>query len=148
MRHGDAVGGSPDRERALSTFGQQQVYDHAKATLSELKFDTIVCSPYVRTVQTAQRVVDAIGWMGNVVQSDAIESGASLQSAMQFLTTIPDGVCWLVISHMPLVAQWTHALVSDPYPHSFKTATNAIIHFSHGVALEMGELQRINHYGK
>ncbi|MCM5703560.1 phosphohistidine phosphatase SixA [Larsenimonas salina] len=116
MRHGEAASGTPDASRPLEPLGEQEVRQSAqwlKETLtdSERESLTIVGSPYKRARQTADLVAQALG-AASSLSLPLITPDAPPESVIEWLhENASDGSPWLLVSHMPLVADLVGRLV-------------------------------------
>lgn len=103
MRHGEASwDASTDFERQLTIAGQQQLSVLAQQQHRQLKGITkIVCSPFVRTRQSAAIIAQSIGDV-KIVYSDQITPANTVMEAVTALEKH-----WteqlLVVTHQPLI---------------------------------------------
>ncbi|RKQ97218.1 phosphohistidine phosphatase SixA [Kushneria sinocarnis] len=119
MRHGEAVSGTPDVSRALDVTGQQEVARMAEWLFSAMDDETrprlhIVASPYDRAQQTA-RIMSRQLQVDDVMALPLITPDAPVESVIEWLADNvgvgADDAPWMLVSHMPLVAELTGRLV-------------------------------------
>jgi phosphohistidine phosphatase len=122
MRHGEAepyAGETTDASRSLTNFGREYVHKVAqelvKAGANRGEIDLILVSPYLRTQQTADIVMDNLGQKPLRKTCNWLLSESSVQTACEELEAIrylnPDNI--LIVSHMPLVSLLLEYLSGD-----------------------------------
>ena len=111
MRHGEAVPfADADRNRPLSEHGCWQVTEVARQ-ISDLPLTGILTSPYLRARQTAELMQAGMAATDiPVICCDQLIPDAPVRVVPE---TIPDGSCWLLVSHMPLVSRLVGLLTLD-----------------------------------
>jgi len=126
MRHGLAVAAdfqTTDASRWLTERGRDLVALASHALVAELQttgrhIDRIVCSPLVRTVQTAERVATGLGYTGEIQTLHSLQSEAPSQQGLEALLEFaPDTV--LAVTHEPIVSSMS-SLLSGSIPSSFR----------------------------
>ena len=122
MRHGEAASGTPDASRPLEPLGEEEVLRTAQWLKHYLSDDeaaglNIIASPYKRARQTADIVARTLGLSSSLLLP-LITPDAPAESAIDWLAGhASDGSPWLLVSHMPLVADLVGRLV-DGGPHA------------------------------
>lgn len=121
LRHGRAVAdadGSDDC-RWLSAAGRAEARAVGAALRDRgIQVETIVSSPLVRAVQTAELAAAELGYAGELVIRPQLRHEASASSAALELSTFGPGV--LAVSHEPLVSALCAQLTGVRGP--FRTA--------------------------
>ncbi len=107
MRHGSAVtrgsaGFADDSKRPLTPEGKEKMKKIAQGLL-RMGFDVdwIVSSPLVRSVETAEILVDALGGRVPLDFSDALAPGGSTEELIRFLAKHHNRKRVLVVGHEP-----------------------------------------------
>jgi len=116
MRHAEAVPrgpAHPDAQRPLTMEGQTQARQVAEG-LKRLKISVtlIATSPYVRAMQTAERVAKVFGPSVQIIEVDALRSEAKpadASKAMGAFANIPHVLC---VGHEPHISEWLQELVT------------------------------------
>lgn len=110
MRHGEAVAGSPDRERLLSARGHVEAERMGRWLASQaLDGARLYVSPYVRARQTAEHIAGALGCEPRVLP--IITPDDSPQAVCDWLLAEEESGDTVLVSHMPLVGALTGLLV-------------------------------------
>lgn len=123
MRHGEAGSASEDRLRRLTARGAREVDDAARQLRDLCKEhaieppESVFYSPWVRTLQTARQVSDAIGARA----PGSLEALAPGARTVDVDATLADckGRHVVLISHQPLVSRLIDHYTGDPgrVPH-------------------------------
>ena len=115
MRHGQAVvSGTSDADRKLTSLGEVQVRKQA-SVLRDCLPDVIISSPVRRAIQTADLIVDELGFSGKrEIWRDLVPSGKP--EAIVELLALTEGDNLMVISHQPLVSRLVHSLTGHDTP--------------------------------
>jgi phosphohistidine phosphatase len=123
MRHGMAVPGdfrTPDEGRWLTESGRQSALRAGEAIRSEgLTVDTVVSSPLVRAVQTAELAARAMGFSQSIPSLQSLRSEESPSRALDDLRAA--GGVILAVTHEPMASALC-ALVSGISHGSLRTA--------------------------
>lgn len=109
VRHGSAVSGAvQDQNRPLTPRGQQQAIA-AAGWLSQqvLNSPRLLCSPYLRTRQTAQAIADTLGIAADILPS--LTPDADVRHLLDELSLLQQDL--IVVSHLPLVGHLAALLV-------------------------------------
>ena len=136
MRHGEAVPqSSTDSERQLTSRGQSEVGQMAQWLNTVYPpFDLILCSPFIRTQQTAAILHEQLAGQPAVRQlSDLVPDGDCAQVQLYLdalLTEQPLRV--LLVSHMPLVSFLVETFSKSGNTPIFDTAAVACLHYDAG----------------
>lgn len=136
MRHGEAVAqSSSDSERQLTVRGEAEVAQMAQ-WLNKVypAFDAILCSPYIRTQQTAAILSQQLQGRPAVQQlSDLVPDGDCQQVQLYvdaLLAEQPRRL--LLVSHMPLVSFLVETFSKSGNTPIFDTAAVACLHYETG----------------
>jgi len=104
LRHGQAESNSADQtdfSRALLEKGRQQARNAARLLREADSLpDLVLCSPLVRTRQTAQAFADAAGMPGPVSQA-WLSSGMNPETALAELTSFHEFEKIMIVGHEP-----------------------------------------------
>lgn len=105
MRHADAVPQKPnqeDSERQLSPKGKKDAKEAAAKLLSTgVLLDIIFCSPYKRTVQTAEIVAKEFGIEQMFFPEPLLSPGCEFGDLMEILDHYPDCESVMCVGHEP-----------------------------------------------
>ncbi len=116
MRHSIAVGAdfqTTDESRWLTEQGRKLAEVAGQALQkSGRPMECIVCSPLVRTVQTAEIVAACLSYSGEIRSMQCLRSEASSQRALEELAELEYGVV-LAISHEPIVSTMSALLQGE-----------------------------------
>lgn len=113
MRHGQAVPGSPDASRTLTTQGKAEVARMAACLAGHDDLDhfrlRILASPYRRAQQTAEVIAKALDCEFETLSIIAPDD--SPMAVVDWLLEQDSGDPLLLVSHMPLVGDLASLLV-------------------------------------
>ena len=118
MRHGTAEGippGGSDAERKLTAEGREEVrrvIESARRT--KIAPTLILCSPYLRAVETAQIAAEALAYTGNIVRTDSLVPSAPPRKVWNEIRSRPDETQVLLAGHKPLLSQLAAYLLKSP----------------------------------
>ena len=105
MRHGDAepmVGDKDSPGRKLTEKGRVQADEAAKKLKAkDMTFDIILTSPYVRAVETAAIVADALGLRDRVEKSKLLAPGSDIGKLITLMDEYKDMEKVMFIGHEP-----------------------------------------------
>jgi len=127
IRHGDAVSGPVDRDRALSPLGCEQVRAVASAFRARgVRIDEIRHSGLARARETAEILADGLDRRPRIVEAADIDSGDD----PEIFTADLDGFrgTIAIVSHMPFVRRLSAVLLDgapDRGGMTFTTGTAA-----------------------
>ena len=113
MRHGEAGPRiTSDDERLLTDQGRLDSHDMAEKYLSDTSFDYIFVSPYIRTQQTADEIVQCLNVDSNSIETwDAIVPGGNVAIVADKLSQIENADNILLVSHQPFVSDFLDYLI-------------------------------------
>ena len=103
MRHGQAepASGGPDADRPLTLEGMRNVIDSAAGLLEMgVSFDSVLCSPLERAVQTARALAGAMNLAATPHLLDTLRPGAVAQAVLAAVQRRL-GANTLLVGHMP-----------------------------------------------
>ena len=119
LRHGIAAepgtpGISKDADRPLTPKGERKLWQVADAMVAlDLSFDLILTSPYVRAMQTAELIAEALTAKKKLEQSDHLVPGGSARKLIEEIAArkpSPDNV--LLVGHEPSLSELISFLIS------------------------------------
>ena len=118
LRHGLAAelttaGLTKDSERPLTPKGRRKLRKIAAGMKAlELKFDVILCSPYVRARETAEIVAAAMRARKKIEFTAALTPGGSHSELIKQINHSPDFQEVLLVGHEPHLSEFISLLVS------------------------------------
>lgn len=146
MRHGQAnPQASSDAERPLTGQGHLEAKVMAKWLVdSNISFDHLYVSPFVRAQQTATGIIDNINCTSPITTLPFITPSGSASEVHDFIDGVcnvdkPDGI--FIVSHMPLVSYLVAELTFDHRSPIFQTA--AIAQIDYNVKTMKGQLVKM-----
>jgi len=126
MRHGIPLSGAetPDRERALSPEGAQEIV-RAAAGLAAIgiRFDRIFTSPLARAAQTAAIMA---GSGVEPEETEALAGGVVPEVLFQAIGRLPADARILLVGHEPDMSGLAASLVGAPADHSIPFGRGSI----------------------
>ena len=113
MRHGKAPFDGRDTNRVLSPAGREGVRNSARHVRKKMSnLDKILCSPSLRTVQTAE-IINKLSFPNAPVELfDDLAPGASCEVITDKLNSL-QGEDLLLVSHQPFVGKMIHHLTGE-----------------------------------
>ena len=147
MRHARPEPKSPDiypddSQRPLSEQGRNEHRRFARALAGTgHRVDLVVSSPFMRAAETARITAEALGYGGEIVETDILASGFSPDGVLEYLSTL-DAHSVLLVGHAPDMDELAGALLSSDgsLQVSFKKGAVMGIHFEGRPARGGGEL--------
>ena len=132
MRHAKSDWGNenlPDIDRPLNARGVKDAARMGKELKQRgLVPDLILCSPALRTRQTAEGLTGAEGLSGVPVQIIESLYGAAPRTLLSALQSAPENCeCVMVLAHNPGIGELAEGLTGQWLPQGMKTATVAVI---------------------
>lgn len=113
MRHAEAAPGTPDAQRALTPYGQQQAQQVGQWLQAQsVKPEAIYASDYLRAQQTAQALGQALQLLPQILPDVTPEH--SVDQALAQLWPL-SGRPVLVVTHQPLWGAMMARLFSEPH---------------------------------
>lgn len=118
MRHGEAGWDQGvDSDRTLTDRGVAYLKEQRQAYAQYLsQVDKVICSPYIRTRQTLELILDGLNILDNadaIHFDDRITPDVSIEQALQALEHYWSGNL-LVVTHQPLIGNLVSFLVDGP----------------------------------
>jgi phosphohistidine phosphatase len=112
IRHAEAGDDAPrDEARALTSRGRADARRLGRALARRgVRFTTIVTSPLVRAVQTAEIVAAATDYRGRMLATDVLQPEAPAADVVAFLATIAEGRSVALVAHEPILSAVAAAL--------------------------------------
>jgi phosphohistidine phosphatase len=109
FRHGIAEEGGAgisDAARALTAEGRRKLRQVlAAACDAEVSLDLILSSPLKRALQTAEVARKTLKYKGDIIETKALEPGASVQQAWDEVRDHRDKARLMLVGHNPLFSQ-------------------------------------------
>lgn len=128
MRHGEAeLNASSDSQRSLTDTGREDVHQMVLRHQTELSaVNEIWVSPYVRTQQTAEIIVNSLEQPTILITQDFLKP--SSDPNIVFKTVGKSGQSLLLVTHQPLIGTMVDRLAGlEPGSHRMGTAALACI---------------------
>lgn len=106
MRHGEAASARPDRDRALTAFGERTSVEMA----SHLKYQnlhTVISSDYLRAKQTASAVAGQISFEREIEEFEYFVPDADPHVAFKYLCELISQrktEALLLVTHLPIIS--------------------------------------------
>jgi len=106
MQHGACLSKELDPTQPLSPVGREQVERSAKAArILGIRFELVVASPKVRSLQTAQIMAEYTGYPSSRIQvSDTVKAMAPVARTLQFIQEYDGLDSILIAGHLPSLA--------------------------------------------
>ncbi len=108
LRHGiadDAAPGGRDADRALTAEGKRKLRELLKvAADADLRPSLMLTSPYKRAADTAAIAAKALGYAGDVLETQALVPHADVQDLWQEVRAHRSETCLVLVSHEPLLS--------------------------------------------
>lgn len=118
FRHGiaeDAPPGRPDSLRELTDEGRERTASVIKmARNAGVTPSLIVCSPYVRAVQTAAVAAKEFGWHGEPVRWPSLVPHGTPEGVWKDIRDLSDESAVILAGHEPLLAHLAAYLLNAP----------------------------------
>ncbi|MEM1154290.1 MAG: hypothetical protein AAGI44_09120 [Pseudomonadota bacterium] len=148
-RHGEAGRASSDRQRELTSRGEEDVASGARKVASAYKLQSIappeliLFSPWLRTTQTA-RLIGTVFEQAKQQEEPALRPGSSTSTVDRLLVSLqvsqPELAHIVLVSHQPLVSELARYYLSpDEQPPSLVPGALCVCQFD-AVAKQFGEL--------
>jgi len=119
LRHGiaeDGHPGLPDSERALTPDGKKKLRVVARmAAHADVKPSLILTSPLKRALDTAQIAAEALGYKGDLLQTNALAPTSHPKSVWDEIRLHRDQSQILIVGHEPLSSRVTAFLLACPH---------------------------------
>jgi len=137
LRHGHAEPhNSRDAQRQLTAEGRQEVLQSAAQLIGQ-PLQAILCSPYVRTRQTAELVVEALQSPVVVEVVPWLTPESSVRDALVNLAARPEGEI-LLVSHQPLIGELGGMLEHGHRQQPLPMSTSSLARFEGEMTLAGG----------
>ena len=141
LRHGQAEAhAAQDSARHLTTHGRQEVLQSA-ARLIGRPLGAILASPYVRAVETAELVAEALQYPATIEIVPWLTPDSSLREALDRLAARPEDEL-LLVTHQPLVGDLAGLLEHGHRQQPLPMGTASLVAFE-GPLVAAGALQRV-----
>jgi phosphohistidine phosphatase len=116
IRHAEAGDDAPrDEARALTSRGRADARRLGRALARRgVHFTSIVTSPLVRAVQTAEIVAAATEYRGRMPATDLLQPESSAGDVVAFLATLADEKSVALVAHEPILSAVAAALTGRP----------------------------------
>lgn len=145
IRHGDAekaVVGKKDFDRELTQSGKLKMKAACESWKNLIdKFDFIVSSPLVRTIQTAQIISETFGIMNKIIPDRKLSPGCRVENIIEIANSL-GGEDIAFVGHQPDMSEILSNLISSKIIYvDFKKGAIAKIPFHNKVHLAKGSLE-------
>lgn len=146
IRHGIAEERGPeypdDRKRPLTERGIESMRSAARGLDGlGVAFDLILTSPLVRTRQTADVIVEALGKKTRIIGCDALAPEGSPPAVVKELARYDKASRIALVGHEPNMGELAAHLLGARAPIPFKKGAVCRIDFADGAAKGGGELR-------
>lgn len=103
MQHGACMPEELDKHQALSPVGREQIVKSAKAAAAMgLRFELIVASPKVRSIQTAEIMAEATGYpVSRIEVTEHVKAMAPAKDSIDFIGEYDGLDSILIAGHLP-----------------------------------------------
>ena len=134
IRHAEAGDDAPrDESRALPSRGRADARRLGRALARRgVRFSSIVTSPLVRAVQTAEIVAAATEYRGRMPATDLLQPEASAGDVVAFLATLGDERSVALVAHEPILSTVAAALTGQGRYPALRKAEALRIRLSDG----------------
>lgn len=133
FRHGiaeDATPGQDDSTRRLTPRGIEKLHRILRtAREAGVRPDTILTSPYVRAVQTAEAAKEALGFEGELIETEALVPYQTPFDLWREILVHRSSGELMVVGHNPLLSDFVCFLTGTP---------------SYGIALKKGAIAMVD----
>jgi phosphohistidine phosphatase len=134
IRHAEAGDDAPrDESRALTSRGRADARRLGRALARRgVRFSSIVTSPLVRAVQTAEIVAAATEYRGRMPATDLLQPEASAADVVAFLATLGHERSVALVAHEPILSAVAAALTGKGRYPALRKAEALRIRLSDG----------------
>jgi len=127
LRHGEAEDYTqPDKKRALTARGEQQVHGIAKQYLQDTIINTVLVSPYLRAQQTAALTTPLLKSPFSTSTCELIEPEGSVQKFCDYAYSL-NVEHLLIVSHQTFVGRLIETLTGNSLGYGMGTANLAAL---------------------
>lgn len=118
MQHGACLPKELDETQPLSPMGRETVAKTARsAEVLGLRFDLVVASMKVRSLQTAQIMAEQTGYpVSRIVRTEAVKAMASARTTIEFIKEYEGLDSILIAGHLPSLAKVASTLLTGDLP--------------------------------
>jgi phosphohistidine phosphatase len=116
IRHAEAGDDAPsDDARALTARGRADARRVGRALAKRgVRFSSMISSPLVRAVQTAEIVAAAVGYRGRIVCTTALVPDGDARAVVALLGSVGDEGGVALVAHEPILSGIAAALLAQP----------------------------------
>jgi len=142
FRHGAAERTSPggDPGRRLVPKGREKTYCVAQFVKKKINPEVIISSPYIRAVETARVIADAIGFRKKIEEAQCLTPGSDILDTIAELQAYKEDEI-LIVGHNPHLSELISELVSNgSLRFDMKKAALAAIDFDESIRQGNGYL--------
>ena len=120
IRHAEAGDDAPsDDTRALTVRGRADARRVGRALAKRgVRFSSIISSPLVRAVQTAEIVAAAVGYRGRILCTPLLVPEGDARAVLALLGSIGDAGRVALVAHEPILSAVAAALTQEPRQRS------------------------------
>ena|SRR5687767_13115160 len=117
LRHGIAEDGKPggnDADRALTNEGRKKLREVLRAAeRADVVPSLIVTSPYVRAVQTAEVVIEVLGYANDLLRTEALIPSADPEDLWEEIRVHQGVMQLMLVGHEPMLGKLVAFLLNS-----------------------------------
>jgi phosphohistidine phosphatase len=118
LRHGIAEEGRPggkDADRALTTEGRKKLREILRlAEKADIVPSLILTSPYLRAVQTAEAVIEVLGYANDLLRTEALIPSSDPRAIWEEIRVHQGVMQLMLVGHEPLLSKVVAFLLNSP----------------------------------
>ncbi len=118
LRHGiaeDVKPGGNDPDRALTNEGRKKLREVLRAAeRADVVPSLIVTSPYLRAVQTAEVVIEVLGYANDLLRTEALIPSADPEDLWEEIRVHQGVMQLMLVGHEPMLSQLVAFLLNSP----------------------------------
>jgi phosphohistidine phosphatase len=118
LRHGiaeDVKPGGNDPDRALTNEGRKKLREVLRAAeRADVVPSLIVTSPYLRAVQTAEVVIEVLGYANDLLRTEALIPSADPEDLWEEIRVHQGVMQLMLVGHEPMLSQLAAFLLNSP----------------------------------
>jgi phosphohistidine phosphatase len=118
LRHGiaeDVKPGGNDSDRALTNEGRKKLREVLRlAEKADVVPSLILTSPYVRAVQTAEAVIEVLGYANDLLRTEALVPSADPRDIWEEMRVHQGVMQLMLVGHEPMMSKLVAFLLNSP----------------------------------
>ncbi|WP_319584624.1 histidine phosphatase family protein [uncultured Pseudodesulfovibrio sp.] len=132
MQHGACLPKEVNSSQPLSPVGREQVEKTARsAAMLGLRFELVVASSKVRSLQTAEIMASKTGYpVDRIVVSDAVKAMAPTAETLKFILDYEGLDSMLIVGHLPSLGLLASALLSPGKNVDIRVENGGLMQFN------------------